>query len=88
MGKVYDDYGYDLNELRLKALEEGKNEYAKVFNEALIDAAQGDPTTAAHICQKIAGFMSMNTTMNIFDIALVELDIAHVCDVHNPAACK
>ena len=54
--KAYDSYGYSLQEFLNKAIAEGRTDYAEVFNDALIKAAEGDPTLASHICKTIANY--------------------------------
>ena len=87
--KAYDSYGYSLQEFLNKAIAEGRTDYAEVFNDALIKAAEGDPTLASHICKTIANYDTVDGVegVDIFRISLKEYNIQHTCDVNNPQGC-
>ena len=62
-----DNYGIDLVALQARAIEEGKDELARIFAEAIAEAEAGETEWYTRICRDIA-FMISNTGMDALRI--------------------
>lgn len=73
-----DDYGINLMELKERAVAEGKNEYAIIFDEAINEAKNGNTEWYTRICRDIA-FMVANTGMDALRIELSHIQKNDAC---------
>ena len=62
-----DNYGIDLVALQARAIEEGKDQLAQIFAEAIAEAEAGQTEWYTKICRDIA-FMISNTNMDALRI--------------------